>query len=104
MKKEFVIPALLAVVIGLGSWTLIKINALDSDMSAVQVQLSNNEKLLDDLKNNTDKIDGKLDKTEDKLDNKLDKVDGKVDQMRIESLKALNDIKLELAKSASDSK
>ncbi|MFW1350592.1 hypothetical protein ACEWAQ_24065, partial [Vibrio parahaemolyticus] len=62
----------------------------------------NNEKLLDDLKNNTDKIDGKLDKTEDKLDNKLDKVDGKVDQMRIESLKALNDIKLELAKSSKE--
>ncbi len=93
MKKEFVVPALLAVVLGLGSWTLIKINALDSDVSAVQVQQSNNEKSLEDLKDNTDKVEGKL----DKLDNKLDKVDSKVDQMRIESLKALNDIKLELA-------
>lgn len=100
MKKEFVIPVLLAVVIGLGGWTLIQTNKLDSNMSAVQTQQLSHGQPLEDLKRNGERLDSQLDKTEDKLESKLDKVERKVDHMRVESLKALNDIKLELVKSS----
>ncbi|EJG0961391.1 hypothetical protein C4G95_RS20510 [Vibrio parahaemolyticus] len=93
MKKDFIVPVLLAVVIGLGGWTLFHINELDSEMSAVRTQLSSHEKSLNDLKSDTNKIESKIDKVEDK-----------VDEMRLESLKAFNEIKLELAKFEKDKK
>ncbi|TNZ90904.1 hypothetical protein CGK40_19990 [Vibrio parahaemolyticus] len=93
MAKDIIVPAFLTLILSLGGWTLYHVNSLDSEMSAVKMQLQNHEKSLNDIKTETSKIE-----------TKLDKVDDKVDQMRLESLQAFNEIKLELAKSEKDKK